>query len=130
MIKHDKCFLDQLFEGYNNYDFLNQNKLPELLGVSISESEAYINQMYDNPIFNVDPVKTLQPDFKDLYRLHWLVTSRRVTTILEFGVGKSTIIFNDALLKNKALYDNYILKNLRRSNLFECCFRERYFEKS
>ena len=64
MIKHDKCFLDQLFEGYNNYDFLNQNKLPELLGVSISESEAYINQMYDNPIFNVE--STSNKDFQTL----------------------------------------------------------------
>ena len=120
MIKHDKCFLDDLFEGYKNYDFMIENKLPELLGVSISESEDSINQMYDDPIFNIAPVNTFQPDYKDLYRLHWLVTSRRVTTILEFGVGKSTIIFNDALLKNKALHENYIKKNLRRSNLFEC----------
>jgi hypothetical protein len=40
-------------------------------------------------------------ELDDLIRLHFLVTSRKVTTILEFGVGKSTKLFDHALNINK-----------------------------
>ena len=40
-------------------------------------------------------------ELDDLIRLHYLVTTRKVTTILEFGVGKSTIVFDHALRINK-----------------------------
>lgn len=51
--------------------------------------------------------------------MHYLITSRKVTTILEFGVGKSTVVFDDALEYNKK-YKNYVETNLRRNNAFEC----------
>ena len=41
------------------------------------------------------------PDFRDLARLHYLIRFRKVFTILEFGVGYSTIIMADAIKKNK-----------------------------
>ena len=53
-------------------------------------------------------------------RLHYLVTSRKVTTILEFGVGKSSIVFDHALNLNKQKYASLINGNLRRNNLFQC----------
>jgi len=59
-------------------------------------------------------------ELDDLIRLHYLVTSRKVTTILEFGVGKSTKVFDHALNINKLEHNSYITENLRRSNLFEC----------
>jgi hypothetical protein len=59
-------------------------------------------------------------ELDDLIRLHFLVISRRVTTILEFGVGKSTKVFDHALTINKINHDSYVSNNLRRSNKFEC----------
>ena len=59
-------------------------------------------------------------DLNDLIRLHYLITSRKVTTILEFGVGASTSVFDDALSENKKLYSEYVRNNLRRENAFEC----------
>lgn len=59
-------------------------------------------------------------EYDDLIRLHYLVISRKVTTILEFGVGKSTVVFNNALLHNKILHEDFCKNNLRRGNLFEC----------
>ena len=59
-------------------------------------------------------------ELDDLIRLHFLVTSRKVTTILEFGVGKSTKVFDHALSINKFMYYSYVGNNLRRSNGFEC----------
>jgi hypothetical protein len=41
------------------------------------------------------------PDLDDLARLHNLVRTRKVLTILEFGVGFSTMIMADALAKNR-----------------------------
>tara|TARA_B110000444_G_C18734328_1_gene544846 strand:- start:207 stop:1028 length:822 start_codon:yes stop_codon:yes gene_type:complete len=59
-------------------------------------------------------------EYDDLIRLHYLVLSRKVTTVLEFGVGKSSIVFDNALRINKVLYEDFCKKNLRRGNLFEC----------
>tara|TARA_Y100000591_G_scaffold326135_1_gene348253 strand:- start:9 stop:890 length:882 start_codon:yes stop_codon:yes gene_type:complete len=64
----------------------------------------------------------LEPELDDLCRLHYLIQKRKITTILEFGVGKSTIIFDDALEKNRSNLNSKIKKNsmIRRSNKFEC----------
>ena len=59
-------------------------------------------------------------EYDDLIRLHYLAISRKVTTILEFGVGKSSIVFDNALRNNKILHEDFCKKNLRRGNLFEC----------
>lgn len=59
------------------------------------------------------------PDVEDLIRLHYIITSRRATTILEFGVGYSTIFIADALKYNSENYRPYVLKNLRRSHPFK-----------
>jgi hypothetical protein len=40
--------------------------------------------------------KPFEPEFQDLVRLHYLCTSRKVVTILEFGCGYSTKIFDHA----------------------------------
>jgi len=40
-------------------------------------------------------------DKSDLVRIHQLIRQRRCFTVLEFGVGFSTIIIADALMKNK-----------------------------
>lgn len=44
----------------------------------------------------------LPPDWRDLARLHAVVRGRRVFTILEFGIGYSTLAMADALAKNHA----------------------------
>jgi hypothetical protein len=59
-------------------------------------------------------------ELDDLIRLHWLVTSKKILTILEFGIGKSTVVFDDALQVNKIKYEDFVKKNLRKKNIFEC----------
>ena len=41
-----------------------------------------------------------EPDIDDLVRLHKLVRERRVFTVLELGIGYSTLVIADALAKN------------------------------
>jgi hypothetical protein len=71
---------------------------------------------------SVDPTNlvTFPSELDDLIRLHYLVTSRKIVTILEFGVGKSTVVFNNALSYNKQKYYEYAKNNLRRREMFEC----------
>jgi hypothetical protein len=70
----------------------------------------------------VDPENNqpFEVELDDLVRLHFLIVSRKVTTILEFGVGKSTVVFDHALAENKAKHKDFVLENLRRTNPFEC----------
>ncbi|MFO7324427.1 MAG: class I SAM-dependent methyltransferase [Pseudomonadota bacterium] len=59
------------------------------------------------------------PEFDDLARLHFLARTRRVTTVLEIGAGKSTVVLADAMRRNQAEYGEYVKANLRRANPFE-----------
>ena len=112
----------KLFKDLLSYeDYLKEHPFHKNLNLDL---EAYgkldkkITYIHDT----VDPNnKTPYPtDLDDLIRLHYLVISRKVTTILEFGMGYSTIAFDHALESNKIKHKEYIEKNLRRSNLFEC----------
>ena len=53
------------------------------------------------------------PDWNDLIRLHNIIVSRKVTTILEFGVGYSTLICAHALNYNKQQHKKFVSDNIR-----------------
>lgn len=101
--------------------YIKKYSLDKKLNINLNKKTKIIKKKY-SLYYNVtqDLKKPLEPEFDDLCRLHFLVCSRKVTTILEFGVGKSTIIFGDALSKNERNYEKYVKKNLRRRNAFEC----------
>jgi len=65
-------------------------------------------------------------EYDDLVRLHYITRIRKVSTILEFGMGNSTVVFADALLKNKSDFHQQFVNTLRYSNLFECHSIENY----
>ena len=71
---------------------------------------------------SVDPnnIEPYPAELDDLIRLHFLVVTRKVTTILEFGVGKSTVVFDNALSINKKANESFVKNNLRRANAFQC----------
>ena len=62
----------------------------------------------------------IKAELDDLIRLHYLLITRKVTTVLEFGIGKSTIIIDDALKINKKKYGAFVKDNLRRNDPFKC----------
>ena len=60
------------------------------------------------------------PQYADLARLHKAIRSRKAFTVLEFGVGYSTIIMAHALLKNKEEWDKLDTKpRVRNSTPFQ-----------
>ncbi len=110
--------ISDLFPKKINYEkYLIDNDLESL--IQKKNSTGTIQKITnDDPLHNVNSKNNapLPPEFDDLIRLHFLIKSRKVTTVLEYGVGYSSIVLADAILKNSL--DNYIPK-LRCSNLFE-----------
>ena len=61
-----------------------------------------------------------EPVPEDLYRLHTLIRRRKVFNVLEFGLGYSTIVMADALMKNsKEFYSNPDRPEIRLKNPFK-----------
>lgn len=114
---------NEIFKNLDDYSkYLDENPFHEDLNIDLSEyGDPDVKKIHD-PYRSVDKNNKLPsaPELDDLIRLHYLVRSRKVTTILEMGVGKSTIVFDHALKKNKEEYSEYVSNNLRRTNPFEC----------
>ena len=62
----------------------------------------------------------IQPKYRDLARLHLLVRRHRLFTIMEFGVGLSSVVLAHALALNKKDWDQMVDRpNIRLENPFE-----------
>ena len=95
-------------------DYVRINGLDELIG---EPGPSRPPGLYES----VDPDVTtpMPPQWPDLVRLHQLMRSRKVTTALELGVGKSTLVIAHALSLNSRDYGSFVSRNLRRANPFE-----------
>lgn len=115
-----ELFKELLVMGYGGY--LKENTFHQNLGVNLDEYGDLDKKINRETYLAVNPENNIpiSEEMDDLIRLHYLVTSRKVTTILEIGVGKSTIVFDHALEQNKIKHGDFVNKNLRRSNPFEC----------
>ncbi len=116
-----KGYIVAMFSGLDYRQWCTENGIHDLVGITLENYGTVEGKKAHDLYSTVDPAIDIAfpPELDDLIRLHYLVRTRKVTTILEFGVGKSTIIFADALSKNKEEYGEYVAKNLRRSNPFE-----------
>ena len=112
-------FFNEL-KSYENY--LIENPFHEILGIDLDQYGEVSKKNEKSPYHSVNPdlKEAFAAELDDLVRLHYLVTSRKVTTVLEFGVGKSSIVFDHALNLNKQQHASFVKDNLRRSNPFQC----------
>ena len=114
---------DLIPDSFNYKEYINKYELNKLLNI---KSDGFTNEINKKivyePTFSVDVNNKIPfpAELDDLSRLHYITRFRKVTTILEFGVGKSTSILGDALFINKKNFYNYTSKNLRRGNLYQC----------
>ena len=98
---------------FHNLDYKKwclDNKINELFGIDLN-AYGKITKKVQRGIYEApDPKNNIpySPELDDLTRLHFLARSRKVTTILEFGVGKSTLVFADAIKRNKEEFGEYI----------------------
>lgn len=103
-----------------NYDtYILENKINNLFGDAPSSN--YRRKSQKTPTYSVDPSNTAPcpSEYDDLARLHYLIRSRKVLTVLEFGIGKSSIVMGDALKKNRECYSSYTDVNLRRLDAYK-----------
>lgn len=88
------------------------------LGILVSESKKrklHVNEMKSKTIY--------RPELRKLFNLYHYVIAHKRTTILEFGSGWSSLIFNIALSELKLKYSDKV-KKLRRNNPFELIILE------
>lgn len=105
------------FKKLNYKEYYLEHKLNEKLDFDYHKQKNH--KIDPNFIFNNNNKNPYLPDLEDIIRLHFFTTMRNITTILELGVGYSTIAMADALSINKKKIDQKIIKKIRRDNLFE-----------
>jgi len=113
----------ELFKKLLDYsEYLNDNPFHKSLEINLKDYGRLNKKNVQDAYYSINPEMEApyHAEMDDLVRLHYLVTSRKVTTILEIGVGQSTLVFDHALEQNKLKYADFVKKNLRRSNPFEC----------
>ncbi len=93
--------MDRLIQYKNNEQYINLNKLNKI--INFQENINYKEQVFDSVSGKLNI--PFPPEADDLVRLHKLVRKRKPFTILEFGLGYSTIIMADALKKNLKEYE-------------------------
>jgi len=114
-------FLDKSTNQALDYRAYNQAYgINEWFGVEIAPDAVLNDKIVKKEHVSVDPDYQVPfaPEIDDLIRLHFLCLNRRVTTVLEFGVGKSTRVFADALRINRERHGEYVAKHLRRADPF------------
>ena len=89
--------------------FFNKKGLASLVKNSKGKKLSVNKMIADSPYV---------PELRDLYRLYQFIVLNKRTTVLEFGSGWSSLIFNLALQNLKKNYFNKV-KKLRRNNPFE-----------
>lgn len=106
------------------YRYFIEENLDKFLTEEEKKNIEYEYEYYDPNYAIIDAsdpaADPLLLDLYDAVRLHKLIRSRKVSTVLEFGVGFSTFIMADAIFKNKIDYEkeeNEI--KLRSCNKFE-----------
>jgi hypothetical protein len=111
------------FKGLKSYkEYLKKNPFYLKLGINLKSYGRIDKKIIRSNYYSVNPnlKESFTAELDDLVRLHYLIISRKVKTVLEFGVGKSTVVFDDALKLNKKKYHKFVMQNLRSSNPFQC----------
>ena len=100
----------------NNLDkILNIEPLEELI-LNQTETQKKKVDVFD-PVLNL--TKKYPPIIPDLSRLYNLVRNNKPFTVLEFGIGYSTIVIAQALFENKKEFNNNYKKLIRNSKMFK-----------
>lgn len=110
-----------LFDGLKDYDsYIDAHQLNDFVNLGAAKppvARDFKGENYSPGEMSETPYP---PQRDDLVRLHYLILSRKVTTILEFGSGHSTRIFDQGLEVNRRVFGQEFSEKFRGSNLFEC----------
>jgi hypothetical protein len=97
-------------------EYIEHNGLNLL--INFKEGLEYTEEAFDTVSGNMENAFPPEPD--DLVRLHKLIRKRKPFTILEFGLGYSTIVMADAMAKNEKEWNELDPKpEIRNRYLFQ-----------
>lgn len=112
-----------------NIDYLKENDLLKYFSneelKTIEKKYKFTDVYFGNYSFykekNINkPFIPFPIDVNDLVNLHKTILKRKVFTVMEFGLGYSTIIMADAILKHKKEYDKLTEKpHIRVNDMFK-----------
>ena len=114
--------IEDLFpSSFTVNDYVKKNNLPHLFGAQFDSARDYQATSVKNEANTVNPeyMSTFQEEYSDLSRLHFLIISRKVFTVLEFGIGKSSMVFADALQKNYLQSSDKLNQSIRRLDKYK-----------
>lgn len=86
----------------NTEDYITSNGLDKI--INFQENIEYEEKVFDSVSGKLNI--PFPPQSGDLVRLHKLIRSRKPFTVLEFGLGYSSIVMADALKKNQEDWEN------------------------
>ena len=89
--------MSRLVQYEKNKQYIESEALDKI--INFLENEDYAEGVFDAVGGKLQI--PFPPEIPDLVRLHKLVRERKCFTVLEFGVGYSTIVIADALRKNQ-----------------------------
>jgi len=94
-------------------EYLRKEGILNYFDIEEKKSHSIFDAVDEGNLVPFEPVP------EDLYRLHTLIRQRKVFNVLEFGLGYSTIVMADALMKNsKEFYSNPDRPEVRLKNPF------------
>ena len=115
---HDFFIVRKLIKTFykNKIDKILDLRLEDRININDIEKQENDTKVFD-PVTNV--TKKYLPEILDLSRLYSLIKDNKPFTVLEFGVGYSSIVIAQALYENKKIFskNNEIL--IRNSKMFK-----------
>ncbi len=114
----DKYKLSDFSDAAKVESYITEFALRDLL-IGLEEDAAEASE--SDLSRTVDPGEStpFAPEFDDLCRLHFLVISRKVLNVLEFGSGFSTAVMASAMAMLRAEFGQWAADNLRVAEPFK-----------
>lgn len=109
--------LEKKIKTLNYKKYFLDNKLGKILPDHKLKFDDKVPEPYF--VYNNNDKDPYPPEFKDLIRLHYIIRLKKITTVLEFGVGYSTLFMLHAINQNRLDYGNYVNTKLRRNDSFK-----------
>lgn len=103
-------------------EYIKAHGLQKYMPPLSAEEQKEYEQVSQDPNYGVRGVFPLPPESEDLVFLHQKIRERKAFTVLEFGVGYSTLVMAHALLQNKREFEEApveIRKGIRCNSPFE-----------
>ena len=115
LTKKISLFFYKIFQERKLMNIFVKNELSKLLKLETIKKDK--DQKIFDPVLNL--TNKYKPEIIDLARIYDLINKNKPFTVLEFGVGYSTIVIAKALYDNKKKFDEKNFNEIRNTKMFK-----------